>query len=218
MKGFLLGLLVAGLAVGGYLFWKASDDGRSRAGAAAVDAGPGSKKRRKRPRGAVRLARARGTGEGRAKAGSVRPPDPAIQEDPGLEPEPEPIRLTAADRKMVGQGDDLGRPEVIRMDFESGKQLPELSQDDIDERFRAQEEAVLECISRARPDSEAYVPGVVNVKFRIQRTGAVRGVRVEGPAILMRGGLHPCVRGVVQGLRFPAAGSSQIVTYPFQLR
>jgi hypothetical protein len=208
MKGFLLGLLVAAMAFGGYLFWKASEASRGRAGAAA-DAGVSSKKRRKRPRGAVRVARAR------AKGGSVRPPDPIIEDEP--EPEPEPIRLTAADRKMTGQGDDLGRPEVIRMDFGNDQQLPELSQDDIDERFRAREESILDCISRARPDSEAYVPGLVNVKFRIQRTGAVRGVRVEAPAILMKGGLYPCVRSVVEGLRFPAAGSSQIVTYPFRL-
>jgi hypothetical protein len=206
MKGFLLGLLVAGLAFGGYLFWKARDSGRGSGASARADAGPTVKKRRKRARGAARLARAR--------ANPAASPEPILEE---VEPDPEPIRLTAADRKMVGQGDDLGRPEVLRMDFNDERQLPELSQDDIDARFRAQEEAVLECISRARPDAEAYVPGLVNVKFRIQRTGGVRGVRVEAPSILMKGGLYGCVRNVVEGLRFPAAGSSQIVTYPFRL-
>jgi hypothetical protein len=215
MKGFLLGLLVAALAFGGYLVWKARDGRGPQAGARA-DAGVSGKKRRKRPRGAVRVARARGEAAGRAAPPGIRPPDPSEVEE--LEAEPEPIRITAADRKMVAQGDDLGRPEVVRLDMSDERQLPELSQDDIDAGFRGQEEAILDCISRSRPDDEAYVPGLVNVKFRIQRTGAVRGVRVEGPAILMRGGLHSCVRGVVQGLRFPAAGSSQIVTYPFRLR
>jgi hypothetical protein len=216
MKGFLLGLLVAALAFGGYLTWKARDSaGGPRAGARA-DAGVSGKKKRKRARGAVRVARVRGGDPaGRAAPPGMRPPEPAEEE---LEPEPEPIRITAADRKMVAQGDDLGRPEVVRLDMSDERQLPELSQDDIDASFRAREEAVLDCISRSRPDAEAYVPGQVNVKFRIQRTGGVRGVRVEGPAILMRGGLHTCVRGVVEGLRFPAAGSSQIVTYPFRLR
>jgi hypothetical protein len=55
------------------------------------------------------------------------------------------------------------------------------------------------------------------VKFRIQRAGTVRGVRVEGPAILMRGGLHGCIKGVVMGIRFPASQTSQIVAYPFTL-
>jgi hypothetical protein len=62
-----------------------------------------------------------------------------------------------------------------------------------------------------------YVPGLVNIKFRIQRQGTVRGVRVEAPSILQKGGLYGCVKGVVGGLRFPPSGSSQIVTYPFRL-
>jgi hypothetical protein len=199
MKGFLLGLLVAGLAFGGYLFWKSQEAGRPTVTAKA-DAGAG-KKRRKRARGAARVARA------------ARPPEA----DMDLEPEPEPIRLSAADRRMVGQGEDLSRPEVVRMDFSNDRQLPELSQEDIDQRFRAQEEAVLDCIARARPDAEVYVPGVVNVKFRIHREGSIKGVRVEAPAILMKGGLYGCVKGAVDRIRFPPSGSSQIVTYPFRL-
>jgi hypothetical protein len=213
MKGFLLGLLVAALAFGGYLFWKTSDAGRAGLSAKA-DAGAG-KKRKKRARGAMRVARARGETAGRPKPGVVRPPE--VEPEPDLDPEPEPIRLSAADRRMVGQGEDLSRPDVIRMDFSNDRHLPELSQDDIDEKFRAQEEAVLSCISRARPDGEVYVPGLVNVKFRIQRTGGIKGVRVEAPAILMKGGLYGCLKGVVEGLRFPPSGSSQIVTYPFRL-
>ena len=64
---------------------------------------------------------------------------------------------------------------------------------------------------RARPDEETYVPGRVTVKFRIQRTGNVRGVRVEAPAILQKGGLYGCIKGVVGGMRFPPSDGSQIV-------
>ena len=45
----------------------------------------------------------------------------------------------------------------------------------------------------------------------------VRGVRVEAPAILQKGGLFGCIKGVVGRLRFPPAGTSQIVSYPFSL-
>ena len=207
MKGFLLGLLVAALAFGGYLYWKSRDPG-SMTLAVKADAGVAKKKRR-RGRGATRVAAVRG------KPG-LRPPE--VEADP--DPDPQPIRLGAADRRMVGQGEDLSGQEVVRMDFaddQKVQQLPELSQDDIDARFRAQEEAVLGCIAHARPDGEVYIPGLVNVKFRIQRTGAIKGVRVEAPAILMKGGLYGCVRDVVDRLRFPASGSSQIVTYPFRL-
>jgi hypothetical protein len=117
----------------------------------------------------------------------------------------------------VAQGDDLSRPDVIRLDFADAKETRELTQDDIDERFRAQEPALLDCIAAARPDPESYVPGRVTVKFRIQRAGTVRGVRVEAPAILQRGGLYGCVKKVVGALRFPVSGSSQIMSYPFSL-
>jgi hypothetical protein len=209
MKGFILGLVVAALAFGGYLYWKTSQDGGSRQASARPDAGVAKKKKKRRGRGAQRVAR--GQAEAPARGPGERP-------DPAEEPEPEPaIKLSAADLKSVSQGDDLGRPDVVHLDMGNDKQLPELDQEDIDGRFRPKEEAILECISRARPDAEVYVPGLVNVKFRIQRAGTVRGVRVEAPAVLHRGGLLGCVKGVVGGLRFPASGSSQIVTYPFRL-
>jgi hypothetical protein len=204
MKGFLLGLLVAGLGFGGYLFWKETRAPRAPESArAAGDAGAPAKKRRKRTRGATRLARAPGPGE------------PATA--PAPEPEPEPVRLSAADLRIVGQGDDLSRPDVVRLDLGDDKEARELTQDEIDARFRPEEPAILDCIAGARPDPETYVPGRVTIKFRIQRAGTVRGVRVDAPAILQKGGLYGCIRGIVSRLRFPASGSSQVVTYPFTL-
>src|SRR5688572_9385442 len=131
MKGFLLGLLVAGLGFGGYLIWK---EGRKPAAVPtpaveSADAGVAGKKKRKRAR----------------------------------EGEPE-IRLSAADLKPVGQGDDLSRPDVVRLDLSDQTETAELTQDDIDARFRPEEPAILECISAARPDPETYVPGRVTVK------------------------------------------------------
>jgi hypothetical protein len=130
--------------------------------------------------------------------------------------EPEPIKLRPADLKIVWQGEDLSRPETQRLDF-SNEGERELSQDEIDARFRAKEDAVLGCISRARPDEDTYVPGRVTVRFRIHRTGAVKGVQVEAPVILHKGGLLGCIKGVMGGLKFPASGSSQVISYPFSL-
>jgi hypothetical protein len=130
--------------------------------------------------------------------------------------EPEPIKLRPADLKIVWQGEDLSRPETQRLDF-SNEGERELSQDEIDARFRAKEDAILDCIQHARPDDETWVPGRVTVKFRIQRTGNVRGVRVEAPAILQKGGVYGCIKGVVGGIRFPPSNGSQVMTYPFSL-
>jgi hypothetical protein len=211
MKGFLLGLVVAGLGFGGYYYWKEFMH-RPAKPVAAVDAGAPPKeareKKKKRRRGAMRVAQNEAAGQGAGHAGPSQP----------IEAEPEPIKLSASDLKLVSQGDDLSRPDVIHLGDatdESGSR--ELSQDDIDAKFRAKEEAILGCIMRARPDEETYVPGRVTVKFRIQRTGNVRGVRVEAPAILQKGGVYGCIKGVVGGIRFPPSNSSQVVSYPFSL-
>jgi hypothetical protein len=202
MKGFVLGLVVAALAFAGYLYWERTHGGkRPVVTKATPDAGAPAKKKRRRARGAARvLARA--------------PTDPRAPEP---DPEPEPIKLSSADLRITAQGDDLSRPDVLRMDLGDNKETRELTQDDIDARFRAEENAILDCISSARPDPDTYVPGRVTVKFRIQRTGTVRGVRVEAPAILQKGGIYGCVKRVVGGLKFPSSGGSQIVTYPFSL-
>jgi hypothetical protein len=131
--------------------------------------------------------------------------------------EPEPVKLRAADLKMIWQGEDLSRAENQRLDFSKDAVGHELSQDEIDARFRTKEDAVLGCIARARPDEYTDVPGRVTVRFRIQATGAVKGVQVEAPVILHRGGLAGCIKGVVGGLRFPSSNMSQVISYPFSL-
>jgi hypothetical protein len=203
MKGFVFGLLVAGLGFGGYLYWQHQQSSAPVQAVKTADAAApsASKKAKKRSRGAVRIARGPAAGEGAQSS----------------EPESEPVRLSAADLRPVAQGDDLSTPDVLRLDMSNDKELPELSQDQIDERFRGQESAILDCISRARPDPETYVPGRVTIKFRVQRAGTVRGVRVEAPSVLQRNGLFGCIKGVIGRLRFPAAGTSQIVSYPFTL-
>jgi hypothetical protein len=201
MRGFLLGLLVAGLGIAAYLFWQQSRSGSSAVVLGSPDAGAraAAKKAKRHPRGVVRIARE------------------TPGEMPPAESEVELVRLSAGDLRQVAQGDDLSRPDVLRLDMSNDKELPELSQDQIDERFRAEEAAILDCITRSRPDPETYVPGKVTVKFRIQRAGTVRGVRVEAPSVLQRHGLFECIKGVVGRLRFPAAGTSQIISYPFRL-
>jgi hypothetical protein len=131
--------------------------------------------------------------------------------------EPEPVKLRAADLKIIWQGEDLSRAETVRLDFSNDAGGHELSQDEIDARFHAKEDAVLGCVARARPDEYTFVPGRVTVRFRIQRTGTVKGVQVEAPVILHKGGLTGCIKGVVGSLRFPASNMSQVITYPFSL-
>ena len=148
------------------------------------------------------------------------PPSPAQAPSGGWRPpidEPEPVKLRAADLKIIWQGEDLSRPETMRLDLSNDAGGHELSQDEIDARFHGKEDAVLGCVARARPDEYTFVPGRVTVRFRIQRTGTVKGVQVEAPVILHKGGLTGCIKGVVGSLRFPASNMSQVITYPFSL-
>ena len=133
------------------------------------------------------------------------------------ESEPEPVKLRAGDLKIVWQGEDLSRAENMRLDFSNDAAGRELTHDEIDARFRTKEDAVLRCVTRARPDEYTFVPGRVTVRFRIERTGAVKGVQVEAPVILHKGGVTACIKGVVVGLRFPASNMSQVITFPFSL-
>ena len=152
--------------------------------------------------------------------GALSSPSTAPSEarrQPVAEREPEPIKLRAADLKMVWQGEDLSRPDAVRLDFSKDAVGRELSQDEIDARFRTKEAGVIGCVTRAHPDAYTYVPGRVTVRFRIQRTGAVNGVQVEAPVILHKRGLTACIKGVMGGLRFPASNMSQVITYPFSL-
>lgn len=153
-----------------------------------------------------------GEGSTRATASSQ-----ARRQPVAVEPEPEPIKLRPADLKLVWQGEDLSRPDNVTLDFSKDAIGHELSQDEIDARFRTKEPAVIGCVTRAHPDAYTYVPGRVTVRFRIQRTGAVKGVQVEAPVILHKGGVTGCIKGVVAGLRFPASDRSQVITYPFSL-
>jgi hypothetical protein len=145
----------------------------------------------------------------------ARAPAPTSVSRPPVD-EPAPIKLRPADLKMVWQGEDLSKTETQRLDF-SGADGHELSENEIDDRFRTKEDAVLGCVARSRPDEYTFVPGRVTVKFRILRTGAVKGVQVEAPVILHKGGLTGCIKGVVGSLRFPASNMGQVVSFPFSL-
>jgi hypothetical protein len=144
---------------------------------------------------------------GPAPSGGRRQP---IEESP-------PIKLRPGDLKIVWQGEDLSRAGTTRLDFSNDSGGHELTDAEIDTKFRTKEDAVLGCIARSRPSEDADIPGRVTVKFRIERTGYVKGVQVEAPVILHKGGLTGCIKNVMGSLRFPASSTGQVVSFPFSL-
>ncbi|HEX2658528.1 MAG TPA: hypothetical protein VHU40_09655 [Polyangia bacterium] len=135
---------------------------------------------------------------------------PVVDEPPSYKPRP-------GDFKMVWQGEDLSQPDTMRIDLSNDSGGHDLTDAEIDARFRTKEDAVLGCVARSRPSEDADIPGRVTVKFRILRTGVVKGVQIEAPVILHKGGLTGCIKGVLASLRFPASSSGQVVSFPFSL-
>jgi hypothetical protein len=240
VRNFLFGFLLAAAlaAVGYYRFQLApeadpcrvcSTGTRCAAGLCVVantPAAPVVKKRSFRPRPAG-SASAAGPGAGSAPVASAadpgtRPSEAAGQASPPVEPAeppsppppPPPPPLRPEERKLVSVGDKLTGTEVINL-AEAGGGDHELSQDELDGVFRPRQGRIISCIDEARGD--AQLDAQITVAFRLQRSGKVSGVRLEAPAYLVNHGLLACVRGVVQGMPFPASSKAQIVTYPFSL-
>jgi hypothetical protein len=197
--GLLLGLVLA--AAGGYVWFHESrsclgrcgdgtrcDDNRCVVAGPAVAAAPSKDASRRHKR--------RGSG--------------------GLGPAAPELKLNPGDERMTASGDALGRAEHIDL-TQAGDDGRELGQEDLDAVFNPAQAQISRCIGDAVGDYPLET-GKVEVAFRVERSGAVKKIRVEAPQLLMRRGLYGCVRPIVSALHFPASGGANVVTYPFALQ
>lgn len=146
------------------------------------------------------------------------PGSPSQSEDPGEPIAPSGPLLTTADLRPLAGGDSLLGSQVVDLTRAEVGDDRELSQEELDAVFASARPAVVACIDEARGDARAASWGRVTVSLRVQRSGAVNGVRAEAPTYLMKRGFLECARRAVAPLKFPASGHSQIVSYPFSLR
>lgn len=121
------------------------------------------------------------------------------------------------DWRVGVEGDDLRRA-VTRLDFVPGEGKEALEQEDLDLVWGRRRGDVQGCIKQAAATTAAPVETRVEVAFRIEATGEVRGVRIEAPQLLLRNGLSACVRPLVEGLRFPRSGRSTQARYSLSVR
>lgn len=136
-----------------------------------------------------------------------RPQDP-------LPPPTSDVQLTAADLRSTSEGDPL-RASALELDMSAATEPRDLGQDEIDSAFARRSDALIRCITDAR--AGAPVTGRVVVGVVVDGSGRVGKTRVEAPSWLIRHGLYACARGVLLGLRFPAAGKENVITVPFDL-
>jgi hypothetical protein len=147
---------------------------------------------------------------GRGRRRARRPPTAGPAERESLR------QVVAADLRIGSEGPSLRGTDRVDL-TRGGGDGRELSSEEVDAKIRANDEKIVACIDRARKDYDLD-RGKVVVGFRIERSGRVEKVRVSAPALLLRHGLHGCVRGVISSLRFPASGRALIMSYPFELR
>lgn len=126
------------------------------------------------------------------------------------------LKLEPGDDRSATVGDSLGRAEHVDL-TQGGDDGRALEQEDLDAVFRPAQSAISRCITDAVGDYPLE-SGKIEVSFRVERTGQVRKVRITAPQLLMRRGFVSCVRPIVTGLRFPASGGANVVTYPFSLQ
>ena len=193
----VLGLALAG--AGGWFYWKQGKDclGRCGDGTRCFDGRciPASKPTTVASAPTPRRRRHRSTGAG--------PAQPELKLEPG-------------DERVTTSGDSLGRAEHVDLTG-NGDDGRELQQEDLDAVFRPAQPAISRCITDAVGDYPLE-SGKIEVAFRVERSGAVRKVRITAPELLMRRGFVGCVRPIVTGLHFPASGGANVVTYPFALQ
>jgi hypothetical protein len=126
------------------------------------------------------------------------------------------LKLEPGDERSASSGDALGRAEHVDL-TQGGDDGKDLQQEDLDAVFRPAQSAISRCITDAVGDYPLE-SGKIEVAFRVEKTGQVRKVRITAPQLLMRRGFAACVRPIVTGLRFPASGGANVVTYPFALQ
>jgi hypothetical protein len=127
------------------------------------------------------------------------------------ETEPQLVQLTAADRAMEWRGDDTTRPPQ-KIDMANGAEARSLDDGEIRSTIDSQSSATQQCVVQAATNTN--LAGTINVKLVVDGNGRVIKSKVQGFHYMFEHGLLACVHGAVGRMKFPATGSSTLVTMP----
>jgi hypothetical protein len=120
--------------------------------------------------------------------------------------------LTPRQLKVRTVGPKLDHPQ--RVDFsEANQQQRELTEAEITAHVRGVDGQIIRCIDNSR---KGYAwSGKIVVGLRIGPSGAVEGMQVRGPALLLEKGLYACVNKATAALKFPSSSRTLVVRYPY---
>jgi hypothetical protein len=129
--------------------------------------------------------------------------------------EPEPVRLTAADRALESRGDDVRLPaQTLDMAGGGGEARP-LDDGEINQTINSQAGGVKDCVVSGATGTD--LRATVTVKLVVDGHGRVTRSRIEAPHYLFEHGLLGCTQRAVGRIHFPATGAPTLVTLPVTL-
>lgn len=129
--------------------------------------------------------------------------------------EPEPVRLTAADRALESRGDDVRLPaQTLDMAGGGGEARP-LDDGEINQTINSQAGGIKDCIVSGATGTD--LRATVTVKLVVDGRGRVIKSRIEAPHYLFEHGLLGCTQRAVGRIHFPATGAPTLVTLPVNL-
>jgi hypothetical protein len=147
--------------------------------------------------------------------GSQTAPQPGDGDGEADVVEPEPVRLTAADRAIESRGDDVRLPaQTVDMAGGGGEARP-LDDGEINQTINSQAGGVKDCVVSGATGTD--LRATVTVKLVVDGRGRVTRSRIEAPHYLFEHGLLGCTQRAVGRIHFPATGAPTLVTLPVNL-
>jgi hypothetical protein len=121
------------------------------------------------------------------------------------------VPLTAADRVMEWRGDDTTRPPQ-KLDMANGAEARSLDDGEISQVISSQSAGAQQCVMTAATNTD--LKGTITVKLVVDGNGRVIKSKVQAFHYMFEHGLLACMQHAVGAMKFPAAGSSTLVTLP----
>ena len=121
------------------------------------------------------------------------------------------VALTAADRVLEWRGDDTTRPPQ-KLDMANGQEARSLDDGEISQVISSQSAGAQQCVMTAATNTD--LKGTITVKLVVDGNGRVIKSKVQGFRYMFEHGLLACMQHAVGAIKFPATGSSTLVTLP----
>src|SRR5580704_12102677 len=121
------------------------------------------------------------------------------------------VQLSAADRVLEWRGDDTSRPPQ-KIDMANGTESRSLDDGEIRSTIDSQSGPAQSCVMAGATNTD--LKGTITIKLVVDGNGRVIKSKVQAFHYMFEHGLLGCMQRAVGGMKFPATGTSTLVTMP----